>query len=185
MALMQSPVEVQLFFDHWHDFFLLAGTAAATLLGLLFVSLSLHLDLLVEPEAAYLRAMAIEAFFSFVVALFLSMMFLAPDVPARIHGLSGLMFGILRTGRAAWNIRHARGGDVKHYGKGLLIVRFVLPLLGGILIALGGYGLMHRDLGNGMQAIISGVFLLIGGAAGASWDLLMKVAHIKYLRRSS
>ena len=36
----------------WHDFYILAGTAAATLVGLLFVGLSLHLRIVV---AMYLR----------------------------------------------------------------------------------------------------------------------------------
>ena len=29
--------------ERWHDFYIVAGTAAATLVGLLFVGLSLHL----------------------------------------------------------------------------------------------------------------------------------------------
>ena len=64
---MPTPAEIQALFDHWHDFFLLAGTAAVTLLGLLFVALSLHLDLLVCNEGAYLKAIALEAFFSFIM----------------------------------------------------------------------------------------------------------------------
>jgi hypothetical protein len=30
--------------DQWHDFYLMAGTAGATLIGLLFVSVSLYLE---------------------------------------------------------------------------------------------------------------------------------------------
>ena len=40
----------------WHDFYLLAGTASATLVGLLFVGLSLHLRIVVStviPEGAF------------------------------------------------------------------------------------------------------------------------------------
>jgi len=34
----------------WHDFYLLAGTAAATLVGLLFVGLSLHLRIVIASS---------------------------------------------------------------------------------------------------------------------------------------
>jgi hypothetical protein len=34
----------------WHDFFILAGTASATLVGLLFVGLSLHLRIVVSTS---------------------------------------------------------------------------------------------------------------------------------------
>jgi hypothetical protein len=32
--------------EAWHDFYLLSGTAAVTLVGLLFVALSLHIEIL-------------------------------------------------------------------------------------------------------------------------------------------
>ena len=38
--------------ERWHDFYLLAGTAAATLMGLLFVSLSIHLEKIVAEGGA-------------------------------------------------------------------------------------------------------------------------------------
>jgi hypothetical protein len=34
----------------WHDFFILAGTASATLVGLLFVGLSLHFRIVAAPS---------------------------------------------------------------------------------------------------------------------------------------
>ena len=32
------------FVEHWHEFYLMTGTAAVTLAGLLFVAISLHVD---------------------------------------------------------------------------------------------------------------------------------------------
>jgi hypothetical protein len=34
----------------WHDFYMLAGSAAATLLGLLFVAVSLHIDTIAKAR---------------------------------------------------------------------------------------------------------------------------------------
>jgi len=40
--------------EHWHEFYLLAGTAAVTLVGLLFVALSFHLDTLLHESKTHL-----------------------------------------------------------------------------------------------------------------------------------
>ena len=55
--------------ERWHDFYLLAGTAAATLMGLLFVSLSIHLEKIVAEGGAHLEAISREAFASFIIVL--------------------------------------------------------------------------------------------------------------------
>ena len=45
--------------DRWHEFYLMAGTAAVTLMGLLFVAVSLHLDAVVRDDAAHVRGVAL------------------------------------------------------------------------------------------------------------------------------
>ena len=56
----------------WHDFFLLAGTVSATLMGLLFVALSLHWDVVLADSKTHLHAIAIEAFGAFILVALLS-----------------------------------------------------------------------------------------------------------------
>ena len=67
-------------FEHWHDFFLLVGTAGATLLALLFVAVSLGAGFLSDDRAAATRA-----FFSPVVVHFSAVFFLSAGalVPSR------------------------------------------------------------------------------------------------------
>lgn len=53
VAVSSSPQEMEVSnfsndVEAWHDFFMLAGTAAATLMGLLFVALSLRIDIRAE-----------------------------------------------------------------------------------------------------------------------------------------
>lgn len=45
--------------DQWHDFFLVVGTGAATLTGLLVVTMSLHLDIIIKDYFLRHRAMSI------------------------------------------------------------------------------------------------------------------------------
>lgn len=67
-------------FERWHDFFLLVGTAGATLLALLFVAVSLGAGFLSDDRAAATRA-----FFSPVVVHFSAVFFLSAGalVPSR------------------------------------------------------------------------------------------------------
>ncbi len=58
--------------EHWHDFYVLVGTAGATLVALLFVALSLGAGFLNDKRAAATRA-----FYSPVVVHFSSVFFLA------------------------------------------------------------------------------------------------------------
>lgn len=58
--------------EHWHDFYVLVGTAGATLVALLFVALSLGAGFLNDKRAAATRA-----FYSPVVVHFSAVFFLA------------------------------------------------------------------------------------------------------------
>ncbi|HEX3710005.1 MAG TPA: hypothetical protein VHV56_08960 [Pseudolabrys sp.] len=58
--------------EHWHDFYLLVGTAGATLLALLFVAVSLGAGFLSDTHTAPTRA-----FYSPVIVHFTSVFFLS------------------------------------------------------------------------------------------------------------
>ena len=58
--------------EHWHEFYLLVGTAGATLVALLFVSISLGVGFLNEQRAAATRA-----FYSPVVVHFTAVFFIS------------------------------------------------------------------------------------------------------------
>ncbi len=58
--------------ERWHDFFVLVGTAGATLLALLFVAVSLGAGVLTDKKAAATRA-----FFSPVVVHFTAVFFIS------------------------------------------------------------------------------------------------------------
>ncbi len=87
--------------ERWHDFYLLAGTAAVTLAGLLFVALSLHLDRFVERSHEHLLALSRVTLLSFTFVLFASLFMLVPPQGARqtaimlaAAGVAGLWFTV-------------------------------------------------------------------------------------------
>ena len=129
----------------WHDFYLLVGTAAATLIGLLFVAASLGLsqsqrrsrrdiDAFVTPSVAY-----------FGEAVLLAAIAVAPiDRPATLGGLYlGLLsinvpFGMVRLRYLVGSHREDALGTVVWFWQ------YLLPVLAQVTLGLGGLGLVLR-----------------------------------------
>src|SRR5437899_10301964 len=66
--------------QRWHDFYMLAGTAAATLVGLLFVCLSLHLRAVLSRSEV--RSLARVTLANFGLILFVSLFMVIPQRPS-------------------------------------------------------------------------------------------------------
>jgi len=164
---------------HWHEFYLMAGTAAVTLVGLLFVALSIHLDTLLEDTRAHLVVHARQTLFSFTYVLFVSLLFLAPDNPVRVLGATLFVFSLVMAGIT---LRLSRGDFIRSGVRDLDAAyrrRTAVMLLGYAIC--GGCGAWMALQRNPYAAhfMIGGIFALLGNAAGASWDLLVQVGKLK------
>lgn len=165
--------------ETWHDYFLLAGTAAATLMGLLFVSLSIHLEKIVDERGAHLEAIAREAFASFVIVLALSLMMLAPELARRSFGVSILMLGVVRAAISATRMRQTLGAKARASGFGgrSLLLRFLFPLLAALFLGWAGIRFINNDVHDGMAGIMVACLLLIADATRSSYELLIRTAR--------
>src|SRR6476660_7484063 len=88
--------------EPWHDFYLTAGAAAATLIGLLFVGLSINLDSFTAEEGTSLRLLAEQAFANLIYVLLIALFVLIPSpeslsltIELAIVGV----FGVIRVAR--------------------------------------------------------------------------------------
>jgi len=86
-------------FHGWENFYIMAGTAAATLAGLLFVVITLSVSLAATPAARGVHAFVTPVLVHFGGVLFLSMVLLAPwpvqwpiGVVLALDGLAGLAY---------------------------------------------------------------------------------------------
>jgi hypothetical protein len=167
------------FMEAWHDYFVLAGSAAAALAALLFVAMSLHIETLVASDSrSHLLALARTILFSFVMVLILSLMMLVPFGEKRPTAMELIMLGGVST---AITLRQMRGQSAvahAHFSLGLFRRRLYLPLLGYAFIAATGV-LMLTVTPMFFFWMVGAVALLLGNAAGTSWDLLVRVARIK------
>jgi hypothetical protein len=161
--------------ERWHEFYLMAGTAAVTLAGLLFVALSLHLDRFVEKSHEHLLALARVTLLSFTFVLFASLAMLMP--PINKHQ-TALMIGGVSLGGLAFSFRvtrAARHHDEAGFSRGQMRRRLVPALVGYVMMLLTAVGL-YLGIPESLYFMVGGTCMILGNAAGTSWDLLVQIA---------
>jgi hypothetical protein len=167
------------FIESWHEFFLMAGTAAVTLAGLLFVALSLHIEALIHEEREHLLALARATLFSFTMVLVLSLMMLVPLQRQRLVAFELMVVGgnfiLLTLRQLRWKPKKEHAG----FSAGLMRRRMIFPMVAYSLVLFSGLMLFLTGLPEWMYFVIGAVCMVLGNAAGTSWDLLVRVAQMK------
>jgi cell division protein FtsW (lipid II flippase) len=163
----------------WHDVYVTAGAGAATLAGLLFVGLSLHIRTVVShPDVRSLARVTLSDFF---VVLVLSLFLLAPsDGPQTLGyevggiGLIGLLL-MLRPALAGIHNRRTRSLWLR-----VLLFRFGLSALAHLaLIVAGAAFVVSADFADVFRLLLIVVVVLLMVAVRNTWDLLVTVAEKK------
>jgi hypothetical protein len=137
----------------WHDFNVALVTAAAGLLGLLFVALSIHIRALSEPRNAELRSVARSIFLGYVVSLGVGFLALLPQSLSAL----GVELLLLNLGAAFPFAAAARSGlraAGVGYSRRVTMLQFV-----------AGFGLFGASFTGA-----------IGVAVGAPWALFLVAA---------
>jgi hypothetical protein len=160
--------------EGWHDFYLMIGAAAATLVGLLFVSLSLNVDAITRPENADLRMLAAQTFTSFICVVAFSVLFLIPDQGPNGLGLPLLGIGGYGLYMTASQFSQTRRKRPRAWGRGGVARRFVVPILCfGTLVVIAVSVLLRRT--DGLYWLVPVMILLIVSASSNAWELLMRL----------
>jgi hypothetical protein len=159
----------------WHDFYLTAGAASATLVGLLFVGLSLHIRVVVSHFDV--RALARVTLTNFFVIVLIALAILIPTTTAANIAMWVLLVGLVSIGlmlRPA--IEGFRNRSNRTLGLRVLIARFGVSALGYVAMILlsGLFAAGNYDRGfNGLSVVV--VVLLLMSVRN-TWDLLVTVA---------
>jgi len=160
--------------EGWHDFYATIGTAAATVVGLLFVGLSLNADVITREANAGLRMLAEQTFVNLLSVLLFAALFLIPDQGPGGLGLPlvGIgVFGLYRTVRRLLLARrtHARawgrGSVARHVGGSALCYLALLAVAMSVLLGQTA----------GLYWLVPVMILLIVEAGRNSWDLLLQL----------
>jgi hypothetical protein len=160
--------------DTWHEFYAVTGEGAASLVGLLFVGLSLHLRLVIShPDV---RALAGVTFTNFINTLIVALLLVIPeDNPARSGAelvAVGLVAAIISGPRFVAGVG-SRGLTI---GFRRLLLRFGLSALAFLGLAGCGAALILGDYHDALTVLVLITGLLLVLSLRNTWDLLVSVA---------
>ena len=179
VAAASGATDWATFLEHWHEFFLMTGTAAVTLAGLLFVAISLHLDTLIHPTRAHLLALARSILMAYVMVLTFSLMMLVPGQTMRPAAVEIFLLATVFFVITLRQLRTERAVDHPEFPHRLYRRRLTPTLIGYALVALTGASLLVLRAAELFYLVIGACCMLLGNATGASWDLLVRTARIR------
>ena len=169
------------FFDRWHEFYLLAGTAAVTLVGLLFVALSFNLDVLLHETKAHVLAHARATLLSFTYVLIVSLGFLVPFQNMKIISVLIIVTSFVVGSFQIRQPRRPRGMEPLPFER-KMSRRGIVFLIGYVIAFLIGIAMMLTGEPHLTYNLIGIICMLLGNALGSSWDLLVEVGKLKAAR---
>ena len=155
----------------WETFYLLTGTAAATLMGLLFVAVSIHVETFHRRTSGEMHLFAALTFNCFFYVLLISIIFLIPHISPLGLGLPLLLFGLLAVVNAFIQQSRARKA---HLGPGQASItsRFNLPIATLFLLVLSAIGILLK-VSLGLYGLVAVIILLLVSASLNAWSLLV------------
>jgi len=167
-------VSYQFVVSGWHDFYIVAGTASATLAGLLFVALSLHLRIVVA--SADVRSLARVTLANFGAVLILALFMMIPEAPAAAASqLIGVgLVSIVVTVPSLVGAAKGRGRTLRFMRLQRLVLRFGLSGLSYLTIIVAGILLLASLDSAFIWLVIATVVLLLISLRN-TWDLLVTV----------
>ncbi|HJT36805.1 MAG TPA: hypothetical protein VJ818_00130 [Actinomycetota bacterium] len=158
----------------WHDFYIVAGTVSATLLGLLFVGLSLHLRIILSRDEV--RSLARVTLANLGLVLIISMFMVVPQTMPSLR--NELLFsGIVTLGLITPSFVAARRSETQTL-HGRLIFRLALSAVAyaGVIVSSGFYS--SRSFRSALSALVAIVVALVVISLRNSWDLLVSVGEV-------
>ena len=158
----------------WHDFYVVAGTASATLVGLLFVGLSLHLRVVLASSDV--RSLARVTLTNFGTILLVAMFMVIPQ------DQSSAAFEMIGTGAVSLVINTpSLVAAVRSHQRTLpltrLALRFGLSTLSYLGLILAGMQLLSAYSAAFTTLVIVNVTLLVISLRN-TWDLLVTVGEV-------
>jgi hypothetical protein len=161
---------------HWHEFNVSLVTAAAGLLGLLFVALSIHVRVLSERRNAELRAVARTIFLGYVVSLAIGFLALVPQslTAFGVELLVVILAATLpfaaaaRSGLRATGVGYDRRVTMLQFVAGFVL--FAVSIATAIGVLVGEATALYFVGGIAVLSLVWGVF--------NTWELIFRVQRI-------
>jgi hypothetical protein len=159
----------------WQNFYFMAGGAAVTLIGLMFVAISLGMHLVNEVTRESFRIFAAPSIFYFVSVLLIACMMLVPSFTAPGLGLVmlfGAAVGLVVTLPRVIKLVQAA---LKHQDFDFWdwLTQIIFPALSFVLIGLGAICLLVNQWAIGIDGIWLATVLLLISAIANTWSMVI------------
>jgi len=169
----------------WHDFYLTVGAATASLIGLLFVGISINLDEFTTDDGTGIRVLAEQAFGNFVLVLVIALLVLIPDQEPGTLTLQLAIVGGLGTFRIVRRAMVFGRRPTDPFGGWRYGVRRLgLPAAASVGV-IGVAVLVQSNPITAFYWLVVAVFVYLFSAADSAWDLLIEVGRERRRRVSS
>jgi hypothetical protein len=161
--------------EHWHDFYLLVGTAGATLLALLFVAVSLGTGFLTEDHAAPTRAFYSPVVIHFTSVFFISAIALVPThrtiIFAALIGATSLIGTLVSAVVTVQLVRRNWTQYLEDY-----LAYGLLPAIGYLTLAAAAV-MIFTETGYAFEVLAGGLLLLLIVNIRNVWDLMLSMVR--------
>jgi hypothetical protein len=154
----------------WHDFYVLLGTASATLVGLMFVSATIGAQVFTEENRAGMRAFLSPTVVHFSAVLFICILAAIPSQTWRTlaallatSGLSGIAYSV----RVWVQLFVRRRFEVDVIDR---VFYALIPALGYLLI-LASVFLLFKESASGLDLLAAALITLLLAGIRNAWDM--------------
>jgi modulator of FtsH protease len=158
-----------------HDAFVVLGTSAAALIGLLFVAVSLHLEEVIRTETVHRRAHNNTCYL--LIILIEALLMLVPQplavLGAEIVALNAVGFAILWRFVSAFFFRREqyRQAGGQPYIAGIFVACFLLGIAGGLAL------MFERDWGAFL--VLASSTVLLARVVLTAWRILVGIGKLQ------
>jgi hypothetical protein len=160
------------FLHDWHDFYVLVGTASATLVGLMFVAVSIGTAIFNEDHSAALAAFITPTVTHFAATLFTCLLVTIPTQSWYTLGTllaAGALAGSTYSGRLVIQIIISHRFNVDRIDR---LFYALLPLVGYLLGLMAAVMLVMRAAASA-NVIAAAVMTLLLAAIRNAWDMMV------------
>ena len=162
--------------DQWHDFFLAVAGAAGVLTGLVFVAVSINLQVIVSEPGSGLPGRAAEALILLVGVLVVSVLLLVPGQGTTLIGGEVLVLGLATWGWVAiiQLVRLQGWRNMRPDLRRAFVLRVALAQIATLPLVVAGVAVLVVGTG-GLYWLVAGMVLSILVALFEAWVLLVEI----------
>ena len=162
--------------DDWHDFLLAAAGAAAVLVGLVFIGLSINLEMIISHPTYGLTGRALEALVLLMAVLIATILLLVPGQGMVIAGVEVLAVGVADwVAVLAIQLRHLRNWQsLEPNFRRNFLGRVVTSQVAALTFVSAGVAVVSWGV-SGLYLLVAAVILSFVVAVGNAWVLLVEI----------